>query len=130
VSSQHKERPFLCKWPGCGKGFARQHDCKRHEQLHTNYRPFVCEGVVYLLCCSRLNKIVVPKRKFPTAANLTSQLSSPRDQGRKRLASPRLIPFSSCTDLSQVCLCFVSDSPGEKNWIFGLARCRFAGTFG
>ncbi|KAJ7811091.1 hypothetical protein B0H14DRAFT_3880260 [Mycena olivaceomarginata] len=24
--------------------FARQHDCKRHEQLHTNYRPFVCGG--------------------------------------------------------------------------------------
>ncbi|KAF7336937.1 Calcineurin responsive transcriptional factor [Mycena venus] len=40
----NEEKSFLCKWPGCGKGFARQHDCKRHEQLHTNYRPFPCEG--------------------------------------------------------------------------------------
>ena len=39
-----EERPFQCKWPGCGKGFARQIDCKRHEQLHSNYRPFTCEG--------------------------------------------------------------------------------------
>ncbi|KAK7033483.1 calcineurin responsive transcriptional factor [Favolaschia claudopus] len=100
IRSHNEERPFLCKWPGCGKGFARQHDCKRHEQLHTNYRPFVCEGVVYLLCCSRLNKIVVPKRKFLSTTALTSQLSSPRDQGRKRLASLELIGFSSCTDLS------------------------------
>lgn len=38
------EKPFQCKWPGCGKGFARQHDCKRHEQLHSNHRPFTCEG--------------------------------------------------------------------------------------
>jgi len=23
---------------------ARQHDCKRHEQLHSNFGPFECEG--------------------------------------------------------------------------------------
>lgn len=44
IRSHNEEKPFVCKWPGCGKGFARQHDCKRHEQLHTNYRPFVCDG--------------------------------------------------------------------------------------
>ena len=33
-----------CHWPGCGKGFARQHDCKRHQQLHSNFRLFECEG--------------------------------------------------------------------------------------
>ena len=44
MRSHNEERPFQCKWPGCGKGFARQHDCKRHEQLHSNYRPFTCEG--------------------------------------------------------------------------------------
>ncbi|KAF9791122.1 hypothetical protein BJ322DRAFT_1039909 [Thelephora terrestris] len=40
----HNEKPFRCKWPGCGKGFARAHDCKRHEQLHLNRRPHKCEG--------------------------------------------------------------------------------------
>jgi hypothetical protein len=44
IRSHNEEKPFQCHWPGCGKGFARQHDCKRHEQLHTNYRPFTCEG--------------------------------------------------------------------------------------
>ena len=44
MRSHNEERPFQCKWPGCGKGFARQHDCKRHEQLHSNYRPFTCDG--------------------------------------------------------------------------------------
>ncbi|KAJ3762771.1 hypothetical protein EV360DRAFT_3270, partial [Lentinula raphanica] len=44
IRSHNEEKPFLCHWPGCNKGFARQHDCKRHEQLHTNYRPFTCEG--------------------------------------------------------------------------------------
>ncbi|KAF6755408.1 krueppel-like factor 16 [Ephemerocybe angulata] len=44
IRSHNEEKPFVCHWPGCGKGFARQHDCKRHEQLHTNYRPFTCEG--------------------------------------------------------------------------------------
>lgn len=34
----------MCKWGTCGKGFARQHDCKRHEALHLNIRPFTCEG--------------------------------------------------------------------------------------
>ena len=44
LRSHNDEKPFHCKWPGCGKGFARQHDCKRHEQLHSNHRPFICEG--------------------------------------------------------------------------------------
>lgn len=44
LRSHAEEKPFQCKWPGCGKGFARQHDCKRHEQLHLNIRPYPCEG--------------------------------------------------------------------------------------
>lgn len=44
IRSHNEEKPFVCPWPGCNKGFARQHDCKRHEQLHSNYRPFACEG--------------------------------------------------------------------------------------
>ncbi|GLB34412.1 putative zinc finger, C2H2 type [Lyophyllum shimeji] len=50
-----QEATFVCPVPGCGStftrsfnlkghGFARQHDCKRHEQLHKNYRAFNCEG--------------------------------------------------------------------------------------
>ena len=42
--SDFEEKPYKCHWPGCGKWFARQHDCKRHEQLHSNFRPFECEG--------------------------------------------------------------------------------------
>jgi len=44
MRSHNEERPFKCKWPGCEKGFARQHDCKRHEALHLNIRPYTCEG--------------------------------------------------------------------------------------
>ena len=44
MRSHNEERPFKCHWPGCDKGFARQHDCKRHEQLHQNIRPYTCHG--------------------------------------------------------------------------------------
>ena len=44
LRSHAEEKPYQCKWPGCGKGFARQHDCKRHENLHLNIRPYPCEG--------------------------------------------------------------------------------------
>lgn len=44
LRSHDEERPFKCKWPGCERSFARQHDCKRHEALHLNIRPFVCQG--------------------------------------------------------------------------------------
>ncbi len=44
MRSHNEEKPFVCHWPGCTKAFARQHDCKRHEALHSNYRPFTCEG--------------------------------------------------------------------------------------
>ncbi|KAH9928401.1 uncharacterized protein B0H18DRAFT_1001139, partial [Fomitopsis serialis] len=44
LRSHAEEKPFQCKWPGCGKGFARQHDCKRHEQLHLNIRPILARA--------------------------------------------------------------------------------------
>lgn len=28
LRSHTAERPYMCEWPGCNKGFARQHDCK------------------------------------------------------------------------------------------------------
>ncbi len=28
LRSHTEERPYVCEWPGCNKGFARQHDCK------------------------------------------------------------------------------------------------------
>ena len=28
IRSHNKEKPFQCHWLGCGKGFARKHDCK------------------------------------------------------------------------------------------------------
>jgi hypothetical protein len=38
------ERPFVCTV--CGKAFARQHDRKRHEGLHSGEKKFVCRGVL------------------------------------------------------------------------------------
>ena len=38
------EKPFVCNI--CGKAFARQHDRKRHEDLHTGKKRYVCGGVL------------------------------------------------------------------------------------
>ena len=42
--SHFEEKLYKCHWPGCGKGFAKEHDCKWHEQLNSNFWPFECEG--------------------------------------------------------------------------------------
>ncbi|OLN95890.1 C2H2 finger domain transcription factor crzA [Colletotrichum chlorophyti] len=39
---ERDERPFVCTV--CGKAFARQHDRKRHEGLHSGEKKFVCKG--------------------------------------------------------------------------------------
>ncbi|KAJ7184945.1 hypothetical protein C8R46DRAFT_826670, partial [Mycena filopes] len=48
VHSHNDERPFACGWAGCARAFARQHDCRRHEQLHARHRErereFTCVG--------------------------------------------------------------------------------------
>lgn len=45
LRSHTSERPFACEWPGCDKAFARQHDCKRHYQLHsTKAGTYLCQG--------------------------------------------------------------------------------------
>lgn len=36
--AHRNEKPFACSYEGCGKAFARSHDCKRHELLHLNVR--------------------------------------------------------------------------------------------
>jgi len=45
LRSHTSERPYACEWPGCDKAFARQHDCKRHYQLHSaKAGAHVCQG--------------------------------------------------------------------------------------
>ncbi|KAJ7184967.1 hypothetical protein C8R46DRAFT_824258, partial [Mycena filopes] len=50
VRSHNDERPFACGWAGCERAFARQHDCRRHEQRHARdlererEREFACAG--------------------------------------------------------------------------------------
>lgn len=39
LRSHTEERPYVCEWPGCNKGFARQHDCKC---VFTNFSPSPC----------------------------------------------------------------------------------------
>ncbi|KAF9049972.1 hypothetical protein BJ165DRAFT_1414033 [Panaeolus papilionaceus] len=45
LRSHTEERPYVCEWPGCKKGFARQHDCKRHQALHAaKSQSNICQG--------------------------------------------------------------------------------------
>lgn len=34
MRAHRNEKPYVCGHEGCGKAFARSHDCKRHEKLH------------------------------------------------------------------------------------------------
>jgi len=45
LRSHTEERPYVCEYPDCKKGFARQHDCKRHQALHaTRSQSNICQG--------------------------------------------------------------------------------------
>ncbi|KAG9004787.1 hypothetical protein FRB90_010717 [Tulasnella sp. 427] len=44
LRSHTEEKPYICQWPECAKGFARQHDCKRHQALHTSKSAHLCQG--------------------------------------------------------------------------------------
>ena len=36
------ERPYLCKYPGCGSSFITKGHLKDHSRMHTNDRPYMC----------------------------------------------------------------------------------------
>ena len=38
------ERPFTCKFDGCGKAFYSSGDLKSHEKTHLGVKPFQCES--------------------------------------------------------------------------------------
>ena len=37
------EQLFPCSYPGCGQLFRSRFSCKRHQQVHTKVRPYICE---------------------------------------------------------------------------------------
>ncbi|KAI8804885.1 hypothetical protein BJ742DRAFT_822817 [Cladochytrium replicatum] len=42
IHKPHRERPFKCSFPECGKAFHRSHDLERHYQTHFGGRANVC----------------------------------------------------------------------------------------
>ena len=36
-------KPYVCKYPGCGKNFVQKCSLKRHEQTHTDTKEFSCQ---------------------------------------------------------------------------------------
>ncbi|KAG1720823.1 uncharacterized protein EDB91DRAFT_1007459, partial [Suillus paluster] len=45
LRSHTEQRPYVCEYPYCQKGFARQYDCKRHQALHvTRSQSNICQG--------------------------------------------------------------------------------------
>eukprot|EP00079_Xenopus_tropicalis_P018100 XP_004918966.1 PREDICTED: Krueppel-like factor 1 [Xenopus tropicalis] len=39
---EHREKPYVCDWIGCGWKFARSDELTRHFRKHTGLRPFQC----------------------------------------------------------------------------------------
>uniref|UniRef100_A0A1B0CKV6 Putative zinc finger protein 1 n=1 Tax=Lutzomyia longipalpis TaxID=7200 RepID=A0A1B0CKV6_LUTLO len=38
----NRERPYICDYPGCNRGFTQSGQLKTHQRLHTGERPFIC----------------------------------------------------------------------------------------
>jgi hypothetical protein len=44
LSTHGDKRPFICS--SCGKAFAREYDCQRHEDLHLGEKKYMCLGTL------------------------------------------------------------------------------------
>ena len=64
MRSHDEEKPFRCKWSGCGKEFARAQDCKRHELLHFDLPPLKLECSGYGMSFQRMDALDKHRKGF------------------------------------------------------------------